>query len=455
MTLNRIEITGYRGFKELRGLDFAAPNGQAGSGLTILTGPNNAGKSSVLECLRARSGHQSVSFSAGTRNANVESVEIKYVIDGKSEVLRSVTKGSSETIREGVVPNFDIFVLPSRRAFNPYFGRNTFTREQYLFNTMLPPQRSSVLSNFESRLFNTIKNPEPFNDLLEKALGFRPEWTIDQSDQGQYFLKFFSGSYSHSSDGMGEGIISVFAIVDSLYDSKPNDVIVIDEPELSLHPGLQKRVSSLINQLSIDRQIVISTHSPYFVDLQALGNGGNLARIVTAEAGTEINQLSVQAKDSVRKLSEGNVYNPHVFGLDARELFFQEDRIVLTEGQEDVLLYPKVAQQVDCRIDGNFFGWGVGGAGNIGHLCLILSDLGFKKVAALLDNDKVLSLWGLKNRFPDYFFDCIPAKDIRTKPARKATDAVEGLLDEKLDIKPEFVEPLKKLFTSLSDHMGS
>jgi energy-coupling factor transporter ATP-binding protein EcfA2 len=456
MPLNRIEIVGYRGFRRREVLDLAIPNGEIGSGLTILTGPNNSGKSSILECLRARSGgQQTVSFSVGTRNADTEMVEIKYVVDGRDEVLRSLTKGSSETIREGVVPNFDIFVLPSRRAFNPYFHRNPWTREQYLMNSTLPAQRSSVLTNFESRLFTTIKNPGPFNEMLEKVLGFRPEWTIDQSDQGTYFLKFFNGKYSHSSDGMGEGIVSVFAIVDSLHDSKSTDVIVIDEPELSLHPNLQKRLAALLGQLSTDRQIVISTHSPYFVDLQALRNGGNLARITATDNGTRINQLSDPAKASIRRLSEGNIYNPHVFGLDARELFFQEEQIILTEGQEDVLLYPKVAQQVDCKIKGSFFGWGVGGANNITHLCAILGDLGFKKVAALLDGDKTSELAKLKEKFPNYFFDCIPARDIRTKPARKATEPVSGLLDERLNVKPEFIEPLTRLFTALSDHMNS
>lgn len=455
MALARIEILGYRGFRELGSMDFAVPNGDAGSGLTLLTGPNNAGKSCILECLRARLGNESVSFTSGTRNADVESVEIKYRVNGKDETLKSITKGSSETISVGVDQNFHIFVLPSRRAFNPYFGRAEWSRDQYLRNTGLPSQRSSVLTGFEYRLFNTIKSPGPFNSLLKEALGFQPTWTIDKSDQGQYFLKFFNGKHSHSSDGMGEGIISIFAIVDSLYDSKPGDVVVIDEPELSLHPSLQKRVSALLSRFSKDRQIVVSTHSPYFVDLRALASGGKLARVTTTESGTRIHQLTADATESIRKLSDGNLYNPHVFGLDARELFFQEERIILTEGQEDVLLYPRVADQLGLEIAGNFFGWGVGGASNVAHLCRILKDLGFKKVAGLLDGDKTAEAVRLRKEFPDFYFDCIPAKDIRTKPARNATEEVAGLLDAKMMVKPEFVESLKIMLSSLSGHMNS
>ncbi|WP_249605474.1 ATP-binding protein [Chromobacterium sp. IRSSSOUMB001] len=450
-----MEVLGFRGFKTLGAINFAVPNGRYGSGLTTITGPNNAGKSSVLECLKARAGREAPSFTVGSRNISVEEVSIKYVINGEEEFIKSIRKGSSETKKVGVNPDFHVFVLPSRRAFSPYFSRSESSRGQYLANWGLTHQRSTTLSGFESRLFTILKNQAAFNEILHEILTFKPEWSIDQSDQGQYFLKFFNGNDSHSSDGMGEGVVSIFAIVDSLYDSKPGDVVVIDEPELSLHPALQKRVANVLCRFASDRQIVISTHSPYFVNLEALSSGGQLARVTTGGEGTLIHEISDAAKESIRKLSRGNLYNPHVFGLDARELFFQEDKIILTEGQEDVLLFPYVAQQIEADIAGTFFGWGAGGASNIWHLCRILKDLGYKKVAGLLDGDKIDEKERLEAEFTEFLFVCIPAKDIRTKPARKATDEVQGLLDEDLKLKDEYVIQLKALFESLSRHMNS
>ncbi|CAO4136219.1 hypothetical protein OFEAOIEE_LOCUS3971 [Methylorubrum extorquens] len=434
-------------------MKFAIPNGEPGSGMTFITGPNNSGKSSIIEAIRARSGYSSVSFTAGTRNAALEFVEINYIVNGNSESIRSVSKGSSETIRADVDPSFRIFVLPSRRSFSPYFTKHESNRFDYITNSPLPAQRSSSLQYFEQRLFKALKSPDSFNDMLEKVLGKRPEWTIDLSDQGQYFLKFFNNSTSHSSDGMGEGIVSIFAIVDALYDSEAGETIIIDEPELSLHPSLQKKLAKLLIEMSSDRQIIISTHSPYFVDLRSLLTGGRLVRVSTQAEGTRIHELSDESVRAINQLSTGNLYNPHVFGLDARELFFQEDQIILTEGQEDVLLYPKIAKQIGIEIPGDFFGWGVGGASNMNHLCLILRDLGFRKVAGLLDGDKVQTKNSLSTYFPDFYFACIPAKDIRTKKARGAIEAVDGLLDKDLNLKEDFKPQVAEIFSELAGHM--
>lgn len=455
MTLEKLEIHGFRGFKTRQKLTFSIPNGDIGSGLTVITGQNNAGKSSIIECLKARSGHNPPSFHIGFRNISVENVEIKYTINGNEEILRSILHGGSETERVNVTDKH-IFVLPSRRAFSPYFGKSQSSRNNYIKNTGLSSQRSTVMPSFEQRLFEIQKNKENlnnFNKLLWEILGFEANWAIDLSEQGQYFLKFFKGEGYHSSDGMGEGIVSVFAIVDALYDSNKGDAIVIDEPELSLHPSLQKRVASKLCEYAIDRQIIISTHSPYFVDIKSIIHGGSLVRVTTGENGTKIFELSQESKELIKKIGTNNLYNPHTFGLDAREVFFQDERIIVTEGQEDVLLFPEIAKQVNLEIKGNFFGWGAGGASNIKHICQILKDLGYAKVIGLLDNDKETEKNDLMKDFPEYHFTCIPAKDIRTKKAIAAKDAVDGLLDKNIKLKSEFVNPIKEMFEEINKQL--
>ncbi|WP_371358939.1 hypothetical protein, partial [Salmonella sp. E393-2] len=79
----------------------------------------------------------------------------------------------------------------------------------------------------------------------------------------------------------------------------------------------------------------ISTHSPYFINISALKNGAKITRVISTKSGSKVHQLTPESTEAINKLSSGNIYNPHTFGLDARELFFQDDGIILTEGQED------------------------------------------------------------------------------------------------------------------------
>ena len=92
MPLEKLEISGFRGFSQKQSLEFSATNNQPGSGLTIITGANNSGKSSIIEFLKARGGYQSPSFTVGARNASVDFVEIKYFIDGKDESVSTLKK---------------------------------------------------------------------------------------------------------------------------------------------------------------------------------------------------------------------------------------------------------------------------------------------------------------------------------------------------------------------------
>jgi hypothetical protein len=57
-----------------------------------------------------------------------------------------------------------------------------------------------------------------------------------------------------------------------------------------------------------------------------------------------------------------------------------------------------------------------------------LRDLGFSKVVGILDADKISIAIQLQEKYRDYLFSTIPAPDIRTKPARQASEKI-GLLD--------------------------
>ena len=211
------------------------------------------------------------------------------------------------------------FVLQSRRFVEYEFNQSYMERNDYVQNQQMNVHnRSSSIYEFNARLFKMQKNKKQFDKLLKQVLGYDLEWTIEQNDNGMYYLKLIVNGCTHSSDG----IWSVFTICDALYDSEPQCTISIDEPELSLHPAYQKKIMALFNQYSKDRQIIINTHSPYFIDISSIVNGAFLYRTVKNDSGDiEAFPLSNESRNNLRGFLT-NYNQPHTLGIEAKEIFF-------------------------------------------------------------------------------------------------------------------------------------
>jgi predicted ATPase len=455
--LEKLEITGFRGFASKQVLNFSKPNEAPGSGLTAIVGANNTGKSTAIEALRAFTQEQAPSFTQGRRNQMAgDQVILRLAGDrGKATVLKTHKPGGSEAeyVKEGGgIDRFKLLVLPARRVFSPYFHRSETSRRDYMVNSGFPAIRTSSMEQFTLRLFAIEKNRAPFDALLGRVLNPVPDWSIDQMDHGQYILKVKKGSAAHSSEGLGEGFVSLFYIIDALYDSNPGDFIAIDEPELSLHPALQRKLSEVLIEYSATRQIVLSTHSPYFVGLSALSNGSTIARVDIAREGSRISQISDETAKAIVRLMN-NLNNPHIYDLLAREIFFAEDGVILVEGQEDVVFFKRIEQTIG-PLGGTFFGWGVGGAGNMEHVATMLKELGFNKVVGILDGNRVSLVTELSQKFPTFHFFAIPATDVRTKAAIPEKSVVKGLLDDENEtIRPEYLDRTRALFAEANRYL--
>lgn len=456
--LQQLELQGLRGFETNQVVPLAVAGGTESLGLTIFVGENNSGKSTVVEALRALSQHEPPSFSQGRRNVRGgDSISLSAeAVGGARCSLESLRPGTSETTfgQRGVNLATNVLVLPSRRVFSPYFGRSRSDRNQFMQQIGFPPIRSSQVDPFAYRLFKVSEQPDEFNRLLEEILGYRVTWSIDQSDNGQYFLKVTSRAGGiHTSEGMGEGLVSLMFIVDALYDSNPGQTIVIDEPELSLHPQYQRALRDVFARYAVDRQVVLCTHSPYFVDIASFELGQRLGRVVATPQGSEIHMLSV---DAGRRLSRfvRNQNNPHIVGINAREVLFARDGIVLLEGQEDVIFMDVALDHIGEKLGGSIFGWGVGGADNMSVVAQALSDLGFARLVGLLDANRRDLIEGLQRRFPSYLWATIPADDIRSKSAVAARLKVDGLLDdENLRVRDEHVEGFRQVIARANAYL--
>lgn len=457
--LEKIEISGFRGFSKKSKIVFSRPNGTPGSGLNIIVGANNSGKTTIIESMRyLRENPNGISFSTGKRNKSANSkVEMNFFFDSdKSFSFVTPSSGGSQVEFLGSncnLTSLDIpFVVPSRRNFNFEFHKSYVVdnnRDSYLSTVgSNSKNRSVILEFFETRIFQWESKKDDFNSILFRILGDRLDWYIDESDNGQHYIAFDNGN--HTAEGIGDGIWSVFTIVDALYDSKEGSIIVIDEPELSLHPEIQKRIMDELIQSSSHRQIIISTHSPYFINWEAIYNGASLIRVVK-EIDIDIYHLNKFVIDFDRTIISSS--HPHTFGINANETFFLEDKIILVEGQEDIICFKKILKKINKDFKSyNFFGWGANGADNMIIVVDILNKLGYKKVVAILDGDEagINAAIKLKSSYPNYTVKNIPTKDIRNKTKyEKKNDVfveteIEGICSSNYEVKNDFIAKYSK-----------
>lgn len=87
-----------------------------------------------------------------------------------------------------------------------------------------------------------------------------------------------------------EMIISLLFLETLASLSKDKFVVIIDEPELHLHPTLQNNFISYLTTLSANAQVILNTHSPYFYK-NCLTNP-NIELIITSKDANEKVSLS-------------------------------------------------------------------------------------------------------------------------------------------------------------------
>lgn len=97
-------------------------------------------------------------------------------------------------------------------------------------------------------------------DMVEHESKVALQWLSDWSDYG-------IGAHLTS-----DGSLRTFALV-TLLNCTPEmlpDVVLLDEPELGLHPAAVTLIGSMIQSLALQKQVIVATQSPLLVDLFSL-----------------------------------------------------------------------------------------------------------------------------------------------------------------------------------------
>ena len=288
--------------------------------MTILIGRNGCGKSSTLQAFYgAPKGYSCGEFWFSTnldpiieskdRNRYFygykenDSTEVKEV--KKSRIKRSEGKGKKadpdywETTRPSIKDGMKPLIKGSRNtpvnkkvvyidfrgelsAFDKYFyffRPQRGKKQDYLRNKS--EYLSKIFNGEDPRYWQDKKKRRLFDELItfeekyvslaNKILGknYKEILMVDHrvySDWGTSILvkTDFDSQYSEANAGSGE--TAVIKLVYRIMKAEPFSLILLDEPEVSLHPSAQLRLKKfLLEQIKNKKhQVIISTHSQVF-----------------------------------------------------------------------------------------------------------------------------------------------------------------------------------------------
>ena len=180
---------------------------------------------------------------------------------------------------------------------------------------------------------------------------------------------------STQSSGIAQLAIFIFAM--KLAQTQPGTVLLIDEPEISLHPQAQRALMRALRELNI--QMIVATHSANLLDR---ADPRRVVRLHRTAAGIGLASPSTLTNDEARHLARFT--SPHT-----AEAFFAS-AVILVEGMSDQLALEALAERFGRNLDAE----GVtvvpmGGASAIGSFLRLFGPTGFKlPVAGLCDESE-------------------------------------------------------------------
>jgi putative ATP-dependent endonuclease of OLD family len=188
-----------------------------------------------------------------------------------------------------------------------------------------------------------------------RQLGFDPETDSDKLDlffspfdtmdfYKSLDLRVREGGFSVSATELGEGVQNalVLAILKAFEERrKQGAILLIEEPEMFLHPQMQRSLYKTLREIGKTNQIIYTTHSPHFVSIPEYEE----VVIVRKDADgsrCHCSNLPTNAKRREKLIKE--------LDPERNELFFAS-RLLFVEGDTEKLALPEYAKRLTLDLD--------------------------------------------------------------------------------------------------------
>lgn len=278
------------------------------SGLTTFVGTNGSGKTQTLKALRDylknRTEQRNVRYLSSNRIGTMEQYRSKVDQYYSSPDDYSLGDQNAKKIRHEIeTANGDFFTMDDQK-------------DVY------------------------IKVAERLSVLFKRHIFIR--WDAGKM---KVFFDKSDNNFEYSIVTEASGLVNIISILAALFD-RTIDILLIDEPEVSLHPQLQSYLLREINYAikKYNKTIIMSTHSAQMIEIHHASDLRNYIFFSDNELPKQIDPNSPELNNKKLKdflLRVSLIYN---------EAFFAK-KVMLIEGASDMILCRALSNRLNLNLD--------------------------------------------------------------------------------------------------------
>lgn len=157
----------------------------------------------------------------------------------------------------------------------PVFSENTFIRifdfdpkelkkASSMASTKILEENGSNLASVLHNILRTKEKRDKLTTFLKAFLPFVNGISVENNLDKSFSYKIqenFSNRAFHS-NFLSDGTVSVLAIIIALFFESMSNIIILEEPERNIHPKLLSNLLESAEDVSEEKQVIITTHNP-------------------------------------------------------------------------------------------------------------------------------------------------------------------------------------------------
>ena len=250
MKIEYLEIKSYKQFSDLR-LDLTYPKGHEKEGKPLdkicIIGQSGTGKTNLLEVIRDKKNDD-------------DSVKTVFIKEKSSSFEKIYFYGVQYHIDNRVWDRLRIRIDNYEREKQAYKSK-LFNKVMYNANYI--EQSIKDIKEWEKENENILeKIADNINSIIRK---FNLELKIDEDTKSyeELIIKDLSNGKIIDYDNVSTGTKNLLSTFIPLKSYSPKDsIILIDEPENSFYPDIQRELTDLYMNVGENNQLIMATHSP-------------------------------------------------------------------------------------------------------------------------------------------------------------------------------------------------